>query len=182
MLTKIQELALIARCIAGDDRNAYGHLVKAYADDIRRMLDRLTSGDSALVDDLAQETFVKGYLSLRSFKGVSRFRTWLFRIAYNEFVNHTRCSRRILEVGIDSVEQVCGDDDEDESIIDSDRIAEAIDKLSPTMKAVIQLYYYEGFTVARISVILQMPQGTVKSYLHRARTKLALTLEKYENC
>lgn len=58
----------------------------------------LTKGDVSLVDDLAQETFIKAYLSVRSLEGITRFHTWLFRIAYNEFVSHTRRVRNLESV------------------------------------------------------------------------------------
>ena len=93
MLTRLQELSLIARCIAADDRQAFGLLVEAYSDPLRRFVLSLTKGDVALADDLAQDTFLKAYLSIRTLNGITRFRTWLFRIAYNEFITHTRRSR-----------------------------------------------------------------------------------------
>ena len=61
MVTRLQELSLIARCVAADDRRAFGQLIAAYSDGIRRFLLSLTRGDVSLVDDLAQETFIKAY-------------------------------------------------------------------------------------------------------------------------
>lgn len=86
MLSRFEELQLIAKCIAGDSRRAFERLVEEYQEGLRRFLLNLTLGDAALTDDLAQETFLKAYMSLRSFKGIARFKTWLYRIAYNEFV------------------------------------------------------------------------------------------------
>ena len=77
MLSKWDELRLIARCVAGDDRHAFERLVDEYNDGLRRFLLNLTLGDACLTDDLAQETFLKVYLSLRSFQGLARFKTWL---------------------------------------------------------------------------------------------------------
>ena len=89
-ISKAQELLLIARCIAADDRNAFGQLVVAYEAGLRRFLLNLTSGDVPLTDDLSQETFLKAYLAIRSFKGIASFKTWLYRIAYNEFIRSKR--------------------------------------------------------------------------------------------
>ena len=72
MLSKIDELKLLARCALGDDRHAFGALVEAYQNDIRRFFLNLTFGDVALSDDLSQETFIKAYTSIRSFKGLSK--------------------------------------------------------------------------------------------------------------
>ena len=90
MLSKWDELRLIARCVAGDDRHAFERLVDEYNDGLRRFLLNLTLGDACLTDDLAQETFLKVYLSLRSFQGLARFKTWLYRIAYNEYYSYMR--------------------------------------------------------------------------------------------
>ena len=100
-INRFQELALIPRCVAADDRNAFGQLVDAYSESLRRFLLGLTKGDSALADDLAQETFLKAYLSIRSLEGVTRFRSWLFRIAYNEFVSDLRRRSRLSNTSED---------------------------------------------------------------------------------
>ena len=90
MISRFEELKLIARCLTTDSRSAYSELVREYEGGLRRFLLNLTLGDAMLTDDLAQETFLKAYLSLRSFKGVSRFSTWLYRIAYNEYIGYVR--------------------------------------------------------------------------------------------
>ncbi len=88
MLSKLEEIKLVSQCALADNRRAFGRLVEAYQPRLRRFLLNLTMGDENLTDDLAQETFIKAYLGIRSFKGFSGFGTWLYRIAYNEF--HTR--------------------------------------------------------------------------------------------
>ena len=118
MVTRLQELSLIARCVATDDRRAFGQLIAAYSDGIRRFLLSLTRGDVSLVDDLAQETFIKAYLSIRSLEGISRFKTWLFRIAYNEFVSHTRRTRHLDMMTDIGDTDVADDTDNDNTIPD----------------------------------------------------------------
>lgn len=178
MLTRFQELSLIARCVAADDRRAFGQLIGAYSDNLRRFLLSLTRGDVSLVDDLAQETFIKAYLSIRSLKGISRFRTWLFRIAYNEFVSHMRRERR-LDLFTDIADIDVSDDTDDESPITDTTLSEAIMTLTDTQRAVVQLFYFEGLSIARISTVTGLNQSTVKSHLSRARNRLASLLEKY---
>ncbi len=176
-INRFQELALITRCVAADDRNAFGQLVGVYSESLRRFLLGLTKGDAALADDLAQETFLKAYLSIRSLEGVTRFRTWLFRIAYNEFVKNLRSERKI-----DTTDEECPDipdESSDEPLISADTLAEAIMQLSETQRAVVQLFYYEDFPIARISAVTSLPQATVRSHLFRARNRLATILEKY---
>ena len=89
MLNRFEELKLVAKCTLTDDRDAFGKLVEAYQSDIRRFFLNLT-GDACLSDDLAQETFIKAYISIGSFMGLARFKTWIYRIAYNEFYDWTR--------------------------------------------------------------------------------------------
>ena len=74
MLSKIEEISLIAKCVAGDDR-AFEKLVNEHGPAVRNFLFRLTLGDAALADDLAQETFLKAYSGLHLFHALSRFRT-----------------------------------------------------------------------------------------------------------
>lgn len=179
MLTRLQELSLIARCVAADDRHAFGQLVEAYSDNLRRFLLSLTRGDVSLVDDLPQETFIKAYLSIRSLEGISRFRTWLFRIAYNEFISHTRRARRFDPIDDMADGDDIADDPDDERPITDATLSEAIMKLTDSQRAVIQLFYFEEFSIARISTVTGLSQGTVKSHLCRARGRLASLLEKY---
>ncbi|MBD5345775.1 MAG: RNA polymerase sigma factor [Bacteroides sp.] len=180
MLSRLQEISLIARCVAADDRRAFGQLVNAYSDPLRRFMLSLTKGDYALADDLAQETFIKAYLSIRSFEGVARFRTWLFRIAYNEFISHTR--KAVPLQSLDNLTDLSDESDPSE-LPDTDNtittLEEAIQSLPPQHRATIQLYYYEKFSIARISTVTGIPEGTVKSYLSRARKRLASLLQQY---
>lgn len=69
MLSKIDELQLIARCVAFDDHQAFKRLVEEFSPGLRRFIFNLTRGDASLTDDISQNTFLKAYTSLRSFKG-----------------------------------------------------------------------------------------------------------------
>ncbi len=168
---------MLARCVAADDRDAFGKLVAAYSDDIRRLLDTLTRGDTPLVDDLAQEVFIKAYLSIRSFKGIARFRTWLYRIAYNEFISYVRKKRPTQQLDIEEqLSELQADEpysDEIANGIDGPTLEKALEKLPPINRTLIQLFYYDNFSIEQISKITQLPKGTVKSYLSRARQRLA---------
>jgi len=170
MLSKIEELSLIARCLAADSRSAYAELVTAYEDGLRRFLLNLTLGDAMLTDDLAQETFLKAYLSLRSFQGISRFSTWLYRIAYNEFISYKRRFSR---------EQAEFPDNMPEKSTDSYRhseirhdLAQAMNALSDNERAAITLFYLQDIPIKKISIIMNISEGTIKSLLSRARNKM----------
>lgn len=175
MLTRFEELKLIARCIAGDDRNAFGQLVTAYEQGLRRFLFNLT-GDVALTDDLAQDTFLKAYLAIRSFQGVSRFKTWLYRIGYNEFLSHRR-SQHI------TTDEIPPDADSISPTTATDArltVERCLAQLPEAERAVIMLFYLEDMPIKKIVEITGMPDGSVKSYLHRAKSRMRQFLENDE--
>lgn len=178
MLGRLEEISLIARCVAADDRRAFGRLVEEYQDGLRRFVFNLTGGDAALTDDLAQETFIKAYTSIRSFKGLSRFKTWLYTIAYREFVSYVRTQR-----------EQAGDIDEARSIADDSQCADggfesghdvavALKALNEVERSLVLLFYMEDQPIKKIASITGLPEGTVKVYLARARTKMANYLKK----
>ncbi|MDE6113763.1 MAG: RNA polymerase sigma factor [Muribaculum sp.] len=171
-MTKWEELRLIARCVAGDDRRAFEQLVEEYNDGLRRFLLNLTLGDAALTDDLAQETFIKVYISLRSYQGIARFRTWLYRIAYNEFYMYVRRRRESGEDerGYDNVADTVSPYDADDASMDVERCLKV---LSEAERTAVLLFYLDDRPIKEIADIMQMPQGTVKSHLSRAKAKMA---------
>src|SRR5438128_4012448 len=96
---ELTDAGLIARVLADDDQHAFGELVRRHQSSVRGLLRQLTRTDIALADDLAQETFLRAYKNIRSFRGDARFSTWLYRIAYNCFREDAR--RRKELVGVD---------------------------------------------------------------------------------
>ena len=179
-MNRIEEMKLVAECMLGDNRRAFGVLVEAYQSQLRRFLLNLTLGNASLTDDIAQETFVKAYLNVRNFRGLSSFRTWLFRIAYNEFYSHVR-SRHVSagEVTDDMMGDDCGRDDiaTDAQIT----VNQALAQLSEVERTAVVLFYMEDLPVKKIATIMQMPEGTVKSHLHRAKEKMQKIIN-FDNC
>ena len=89
-MEKTEDMMWVARCALLDDRKAFASLVDKYQGRVKRFFLSLTGGDESLSDDLAQETFIKVYYHLRSYKGLSSFSTWLFRVAYNLYYDEWR--------------------------------------------------------------------------------------------
>ena len=83
MAEPVTDAALIARALLADDRHAFAELVKRHQSAVRATLRKLTAGNHALADDLAQEAFVLAWRNLKSFRQEARFSTWLYRIATN---------------------------------------------------------------------------------------------------
>lgn len=174
MLGTIQELKLIARCVAFDDRDAFGKLVDNYYAPLDRFLYNLTSNDASLTDDLCQETFLKAWISIRSFKGISKFKTWLFRIAYNEFISYKRKEENNEDLS-SAVNHVV--DDNHSSTEYSIDLQTAMNSLTEKEKSVVLLFYIEDMPVKKIIEITGLPEGTVKVYLSRAREKMKQVLQ-----
>ena len=176
MLSRVEELKLISRCVLADDRRAFGTLVEAYQPKLRRFFMNLTLGDEYLSDDLAQETFIKAYIELRSFRGMSRFSTWLFRIGYNEFYSYMRSRHETSD--IDSItSQPIGDDSFSATEASHD-VKVAMASLSEIERTVVTLFYIDDLPLKNIAVITGLNQNTLRSYLHRAKEKMAKTLNK----
>lgn len=171
MISRLEEYKLLAQCALADNRQAFGRLVEAYRATVMSFLLNLTGGNVSLSDDLAQDTFIKAYVSVRSFNGLSRFKTWLYRIAYNEYISYFRKSRELV---LDSLPEIAYENEPDDRLT---TVNEAISELSTPIKAVIVLHYIEDQSIKDIAKVLDMPEGTVKVYLMRGRDKIKKTVK-----
>ena len=179
MLSKLEEIKLVSQCALGDNRRAFGQLVEAYQPRLRRFLLNLTMGDEDLTDDLAQETFIKAYTGIRSFKGLSGFGTWLYRIAYNEFYSE---KRRRHEEHVDYIsESMQGASSQSSESTEAQMdVQSAMRALNPVERTVITLFYIDDLPLKKIVSITGLPEGTVKSNLHRAKEKMREVI-KYQH-
>ena len=89
-MSQHSEEALIGMAIRQQDQQAFGQLVTRHQSMVRNSLRQLTNWDDGLADDLAQETFIQAYQNLHQFDGRAKFSSWLYRIAYNQFLQHCR--------------------------------------------------------------------------------------------
>ena len=152
------------------DQERFISLVRAEQEPLRRFLLALCSGDSALADDIAQDALVRAYVASGSFIGLSKFRTWLFRIAYNCYVDNLR-KVKAQSTPIEEAAGVKADDSSD-AAFRYQQLYQALDKIPEKEKAAIVLFYFEDRTIKEISAILQIPQGTVKYHLSSGRGHL----------
>ncbi len=173
MLSRVEELKLISRCVLGDDRAAFGALVEAYQPRLRRFFLNLTLGDEYLSDDLAQETFIKAYIDLRSFRGMARFGTWLFRIGLNEFYSHKR--REHPTTGLEGVDSPTSTPiASSEAALD---VKAAMAQLNEVERTVVTLFYLEDMPLKQVAKVMDMKETTLRSHLHRARGKMETILK-----
>ena len=152
-------------------------LVRSEQESLRRFLLALCSGDASLADDIAQDALVRAYVASGSFLGLSKLSTWLFRIAYNCYVDHHRKPR--LETISSDTKQALSvpANDETDSGFRHQRLYQALESLPEKEKASIVLHYFEDRSIKEISSILKIPQGTVKYYLSTGRNHLKSILQ-----
>ena len=147
-------------------------LVRAEQESLRRFLLALCGGDSQEADDIAQDALVRAYVASGSFLGLSKFSTWLFRIAYNCYID--RC-RKIKPETIQSNSPQALDipaTDETDAVFKYQQLYMALDRLPEKEKASIILHYFEDRSIKEIASILEIPPGTVKYYLSIGRNHL----------
>ncbi|MBO4815331.1 MAG: RNA polymerase sigma factor [Muribaculaceae bacterium] len=169
-MSRIEEIKLVSQCVLTGDKHAFGKLVEAYQQRVRRFFLNLTMGDEDLTDDLSQETFIKAYLNIANFKGLSSFSTWLFRIGYNEFYSYVRARHE------EHYDQLPDEGDEQGAVNQTDArltVQKALNALNRVERAVVVMFYIEDMPIKKISNVMQIPQGTIKSHLHRAKDKMA---------
>ena len=145
-------------------------LVRAEQESLRRFLLALCGGDAALADDIAQDALVRAYVASGSFLGLSKFSTWLFRIAYNCYIDHCRRARP-EQISIDAAIAVPADDASDKAFR-YQQLYQALEHLPEKEKAAIALFYFEDRSIKEISAILGIPSGTVKYHLSSGRAHL----------
>ena len=135
----------------------------------RRFLVALCCGDSQLADDIAQEAYIKAYLSSDDFNNPDRFNAWIFRIGYTTFLNHKRSER--FFAGYDEAGNVAS-----EYTADADfkyqELYSALRKLPDRERMSILLFYMEGYSVREIAGIVSASEDAVKQYLSRGRKHL----------
>lgn len=148
-------------------REHFIELVRMEQEGLRKFLLVLCSGDSMLADDLAQEALVKAYVASGSYRPLCKFSTWLYRIAYNTFIDFKR-RRTPVFVDVEEADIIASESEKK----DYRPLYEAIAGLSARERAVITLFYLEDRQVREIAAILGIPAGTVKSDLSRGREHL----------
>ena len=184
-------IALVERAQGGDQR-AFEMLVIKYQRRVERLIGRMVR-DVDLVQDIAQESFIRAYRALPKFRGDSAFYTWLYRIVVNTAKKALVELKRDLLV---SEATLAGSHDEDdetsrvdrepsmdatpESLLASKQVAQAvnaaIDALSPDLRRAIMLREIEGLSYEEIAEMMDSPIGTVRSRIFRAREFIALRL------
>jgi RNA polymerase sigma-70 factor, ECF subfamily len=179
-MADFDERELIERCRAGDD-TAFAELVDRYKAVVYGLVYRMTI-DRSHVDDLAQDVFLKVHRGLPYFRGEARLSSWIYRIVANVCIQAR--SRRVPEVPLDT-----GDEERPRrepgapdaafgEIELRDRLDKAIAQLPEQYRMLIAAHYLRGVQYEALAEALNIPLGTVKTHLHRAKRQLRELMEE----
>jgi len=179
---------LVARALTGS-QEAFRELVLRFERPVYSLIVRMVQ-DPGTAEDLAQETFVKAYRSLRTYDGARKLSSWLFKIAHNTTIDHLR--RHVPDTvsleapqddeGRGGLAAVLSDDSTENPAAAAERrdmarsLERAISRLRPEYREAVVLFYLEGATYQEICDVTGLPLGTVKTNLHRARKELAVEM------
>ncbi|HEU4474925.1 MAG TPA: sigma-70 family RNA polymerase sigma factor [Gemmatimonadales bacterium] len=183
-----QEVVLLAR--SGREA-AYRELVRRYERPVFALLYRMVR-DRELAEDLAQETFIKALNAIESYRPEFKFSSWIFKIANNAAIDHLR-RRELDTLSLDgsphaetpeamqaTALQIGARQESPLDAVEARELGGAIEaaigRLRPEYRSCILLRHVEGRAYEEIAEILNLPLGTVKTYIHRARNELRLSL------
>lgn len=164
---------IINRVLDGD-MDSFRTLMDSYSQRVFALVVRIVDNE-ADAEEITQDVFLKVYKNLARFDGRSMFSSWLYRIAYNESISHTRKGRR--EVAVEESLLRAVSDSTVDALLDSGdaRLAalpEALDRLGAEERAIITLYYMEGLPMKEVADIMRISESNAKVRLMRTRKKL----------
>ena len=170
--------------VTGGDEKAVRQLIQQHQRLVAHMIARVVKRQEDL-EELCQDVFMTVITKLPGFAFQSKLSTWIATIAYRHAINHLRKQKPVMEdwkddevwaerfVETQNPEEILSDKDLDEWTM------KLIDQLPVQYKTVVTLYHLEGMTYNEISAVTEMPEGTVKNYLFRARNLLKEKVKQY---
>lgn len=173
-MQSLTDFALVTQVTMMGNRRAFDQLVVRYQSPVRRFFLHQTLGDASLSDDLAQDTFIKAWRNIGSFRAMSSFQTWLMRIAYNVFYDYVRSRKTTSD--IDNVAEPMTNGNSNPSL--QMDLYHALSRLKPDERTCITLQLVDGYKIDQIAKITNMKEGTVKSILFRGKEKLTKYLKQ----
>lgn len=178
------DILLVRRFLEDPDPLAFAELVRRHEGPVLRLCSSILGpGFEADAEDLAQEIFVHVYHSLTGFRFASRFSTWLYRVAYRKAIDRKRLARFSRpHAGTEAIEQrASATASALGTLIENEQaaaIGRAVDTLPTSHRTAVRLYYWQGCSVDEIAQLTGTRVATVKSWLFRARKRLAVVLQE----
>ncbi len=173
MVLEGSDRELIEACRRGE-REAFRALFEMHRDRVYSIALRF-SGEPAVAMDIAQDTFLKLFSSIRDFRGDASFDTWVYRLVVNCCLDHKRRSRRLIPLADEFLATLQTSGDSLAAMLQAemqDRVRSAVDRLTPDLRIAIVLRYTEGLSYDEIADAMGCSPGTVASRLNRAHKML----------
>lgn len=182
-----QEAVLIDIAVRDNDQQAFAQLMREHQSRIRNSLRQLTNYDDALADDLAQETFIQAYKNLHQFDSKAKFSSWLYKIAYNQFLQHCRRNQsQKNSAELDDIDdhqladnQASAEDQQGSNELQQ-QLAAVLATIEPVRRTVLHLLLHRQYTQGEIAAITDLPLGTVKTHINRGRAELQQKLAHWQ--
>lgn len=157
------------------DKRQFVRYVEEHQQSLRRMLIALCCGDSSEADDIAQDTFVKAYLSCEGFRDEDKFKAWIFRIAYNTFISYKR--RQRPNDNFEQAQNMVSSFTADRSF-EYQKLYLCLERLSEKERYAVLLFYMQGYNIREIATITESTYESVKTLLSRGRHHLKELMSK----
>ena len=177
-MNDVADAELITRCQQGDEQ-AFRELVERHKNMVFALIQR-SAADRSRVEDLAQDVFLKIHRGLPYFRGEAKLTTWIFRIVLNLLSEDAARQRTAKEVALDPEVPAHEPRSIDRSMSDlelRDRLEKAMARLPPNYRLLIAGHYLNDVKYEELAEALDIPVGTVKTHLHRAKKQLRALLE-----
>ncbi len=177
---------LVGKALEGDNI-AFEHLFTRYREAVKQLYLQRTQGNNADADDLLQETFVKVYLNLGSYNPGYTFGQWIYTIAKNTFVDFYRRRRETLpleSISASNTPLTPSSQTPEESFISSQQrtqLEHHLEKMNPRYRQLIELRFFKQFSYEEIAAHLNLPLGTIKTRIHRAREQLCKSILEHSD-
>jgi RNA polymerase sigma-70 factor (ECF subfamily) len=191
-VNQYSEAVLITLAVSNNDQRAFGELVKRNQVGVRHSLRQLCNWNEALADDLSQDTFIQAYKALHQFNQKSKFSSWLYRIAYNQFLQYCRSNKaqknyaefEVLE-DLDKIQDESTSTENESADQKSGeelqlQLAQLLSELEPERRSVLHLLLHRQYTQQEIATTMNLPLGTVKTHISRGRTILQKKLAHWQ--
>lgn len=156
------------------NRRDFIRLVEGSQKSLRRFLASLCSGDADMADDIAQETYLKAFMMIRTLDKIENFNAWIMKIGYNTFLNWIRSKK--ISVPLEELRGIEAEDSVDK-YYRYENLYQALDGLPSSEKSALVLYYLEGFATKEIAGILDTSDESVRQSLSRGRKRLKKLLK-----
>lgn len=175
---------LIIDKVLDGDSNAYRVLIDKYRDLVFTVVIRIVKSREE-AEEVAQDTFIKAYQSLKDFKGASKFSTWLYSIAYRKALDRVRKMRRVSKVelhddrtdyDVGHMENALGHMMAEER---KKAVRQCLEKLPEKDAAIVTFFYFEELSIKEIATLTNLTEDNIKVKLHRSRKKMFSMLEHF---